>query len=249
MNVYQFFFNLAHRDITQPLKAPFYITPPQTNIRPFIPSPAIRDLRITNDNDLSIQQRILKRQHLYDTMVVKHDIISNNGTLIVSDVPGKVKSKTDRMIANKTRYEQIAHVFPNQGLKWSTIALLHEMEAEQDFNKYLGNGQDWSKSTTIVPKGRGPFLSFKDGAIDALHYDGIDQIQDWSKGNLLYVLEGFNGRGYALYKGINSPYLWSGSNCYSAGKYIKDGVYDKDAVSSQIGIALMLKQLENEGEI
>jgi lysozyme family protein len=56
-------------------------------------------------------------------------------------------------------------------------------------------------------------------------------------------LEGFNGYGYSLYRNINSPYLWSGSNNYTAGKYIADNVYSKTAVSSQIGIALLLKNI------
>ena len=89
----------------------------------------------------------------------------------------------------------------------------------------------------------GSFKSFESGAIDAIQYDKLDLVQDWSVGNTLYILEGFNGLGYDLYKGINSPYIWSGSNHYTSGKYIADSVYSKTAVSTQIGIALLYKGL------
>ncbi len=118
------------------------------------------------------------------------------------------------------------------------------MEAEQKFDKYLGNGQSLYKKTTIVPKGRGPFSSFNLGAIDALKLDRADKITDWSMGNVLYFLESFNGMGYSLYKGINSPYIWSGSNQYRSGKYIADNVYDKNAFIVQIGFVLLIKQLD-----
>lgn len=249
LSVYQFFFNLLHRNSGEPLKSPVFISAPLTNIQPLIREPIISDLRLAPDSTLSLQQCILKRQLLYESMTIRSAIYSKKGTVIVPNVPEVIKRKTDRMIANRARYESVAHTFPNPGLKWHIVALLHEMEAVGDFSKYLGNGQSLSKVTTIVPKGRGPFSSFKSGAMDALHYDKIDLVTDWSMGNLLYVLEGFNGRGYANYKNINSPYLWSGSNQYSSGKYVADGVFDQNAVSSQIGIALMLKNLDKEGVI
>ena len=56
-------------------------------------------------------------------------------------------------------------------------------------------------------------------------------------------MKGFNGYGYEDYRGIHSPYIWSGSNHYTAGLYIADSVYSKTAVSQQIGIALILKKL------
>lgn len=181
-------------------------------------------------------------QALFDTMIIK-DKIDVSGLVIISNVPAIIDRKTNLMISNKDRYINVAHRFVNPGLKWWLVALIHEMECSQNFNKYLGNGQDLSKKTTIVPVGRGPFASFEDGAEDALKLQGADKIKDWSLGNVLYFLEGYNGYGYSIYKGINSPYLWSGSNHYSSGKYVSDGKYDPNAVSSQIGIALLMKSL------
>ncbi len=70
---------------------------------------------------------------------------------------------------------------------------------------------------------------------------GMDIITDWSISQMLLVVEGYNGFGYAR-KGKMSPYLWSGSNNYTKGKYVADGKYDPEAVSHQIGAALLLKQ-------
>ncbi len=148
------------------------------------------------------------------------------------------------MISNKERYASIAKHFSNHNLKWYVISCIHELEAEQNFSKYLGNGQDLNKVTTIVPKGRGPFSTFEDGAIDALNLQGANGVDMSTVGKLLFFLEGYNGYGYTMYHNINSPYLWSGSNQYTKGKYVEDGKWDPNAVSTQIGVALLLKRLQ-----
>lgn len=184
-----------------------------------------------------------KREKLYNEMLVNQNIVDLKGKILIYNIPKIVDNKVNSIIANKERYETISHTFPNP-IKWYHVALIHEMECTQNFNCYLGNGQRWNKKTTIVPTNRGPFKSFEEGAIDAIKFDKLDKVLDWSIGNTLYILEAFNGLGYAKYRGINSPYIWSGSNKYQSGKYIADNVYSKNAVSTQIGIALMLHKLE-----
>lgn len=171
------------------------------------------------------------RQQLFDTMIIS------------PGVQASVDKKTNMMLSNQERYAAIARRFINPGLKWWLVAVIHEMECSQNFSKYLGNGQDLNKVTTIVPKGRGPFKNFEIGAVDALTLQGADKISDWSLGNVLYFLEGYNGYGYEIYHHMNSPYLWAGSNHYTKGKYTGDGKYDPEAVSQQIGVALLLKTL------
>lgn len=182
-----------------------------------------------------------KRQQLFDTLVVTSQ-----------DTLKRVTQITDSLIKNKSRYEEVSHKFPDPGFQWYIVALIHEMECSQDFTKYLGNGQSLNKVTTMVPKGRGPFKSFTEGAMDALKLQGVDKIKDWSVGGILYFLEGYNGYGYAKYHPeVNTPYLWSGSNHYTKGKYVEtkgaDGAYhtsfNPNLVSDQIGIALLLKLL------
>lgn len=183
-----------------------------------------------------------QRQLLFDSMQAR-DIVVNKGTVIIENVSASVNKIVDRIWLNKKRYESIAHKFPNPGLKWWLVAVIHYMECNLNFNCYLGNGQPFNRRTTIVPKGRGAFKSFEEGAIDAIKLQGLDKVTDWSIGNVLYILEGYNGYGYSKYRKINSPYLWSGSNQYTSGKYIFDGTYKSDVVSNQIGASLLLKEI------
>lgn len=193
-----------------------------------------------------LEQEIAKRQELFDTMVINNNIFDIKDRILVPNVVAKVANIANRMIANRARYKAVANMFACP-IKWYHVALIHQMEGGGDFNTYLGNGQRLSHKTTIVPIGRGPFKSFESGAIDAIKQKGLNYVQDWSIGNALYILEGFNGYGYSDFKGINSPYLWSGSNQYRSGYYIADHVYSSTTVSQQIGIALILKQLISLG--
>jgi lysozyme family protein len=115
-------------------------------------------------------------------------------------------------------------------------------EGNFNFGTYLGNGQSLSRPTTIVPIGRGPFSSFEDGAVDALKQQGLLGISDWSLERIAYCLEGFNGFGYRA-KGVNSPYLWAGTNRYTSGKYVRDHVFDPSMVDAQLGSMAVLWRL------
>lgn len=53
------------------------------------------------------------------------------------------------------------------------------------------------------------------------------------------MLEQYNGLGYAS-RGRASPYIWSGTDQYVSGKYVRDGVYDPSAVDQQLGCAGLL---------
>lgn len=184
-----------------------------------------------------------RRAQLYSTMKLNQNIVGLDGRVLVSNLPLKVEVITNSMIRNQARYTAIAHKFPNP-IRWYHIAFLHQMEGELDFTTYLGNGQTIFRKTTIEPKGRGPFPSFEAGAIDAIILNKLNLVQDWSIGNTLEILERYNGWGYELYhKDTNAPYIWSGTNQYTKGKYVKDGIFDKNYVSLQIGIAPIMKRL------
>jgi len=171
------------------------------------------------------------RQQLYDTMVINK--------------PVEVAAITDKILLHKARYISCAHLFSNPGLLWWFIAVIFQMECELDFNRYLGNGQLLDRKTTIVPIGRGPFDTWEDGVKDALNIQAANRITDWSMGNVLYWIEGYNGYGYEQYHNMNSPYLWAGSDKYLKGKYTSDGKFNPNAISNQTGVALLLKTLLN----
>ncbi|MEK9284841.1 MULTISPECIES: peptidoglycan-binding protein [unclassified Bradyrhizobium] len=146
-----------------------------------------------------------------------------------------------RAINGKKTYQQIEQ---RTGVPWHFVALCHYRESNFDFDTYLGNGQSLNRVTTIVPKGRGPFSSFVDGAVDALRIQDFVGATDWSAARTLFRLEAFNGFGYHA-KGVNSPYLYGGSTLYGppearAGKFVRDHVFDPSHVDSQLGTAVIL---------
>jgi lysozyme family protein len=121
---------------------------------------------------------------------------------------------------------------------WAAIAVIHERECSQDWTRSLAQGDPWNRVSVRVPAGRGPFKSWDEAAIDALVNCApyAARNKDWSIGGTLTKLEEYNGLGYAT-RGKPSPYIWSGTDQYVSGKYIRDGVYDPEAVDSQLGCA------------
>jgi lysozyme family protein len=145
------------------------------------------------------------------------------------------KETAQSIIGHKERYLDVEKLTK---VPWKLIAILHYRESGCDFNTYLGNGQRLDRVTTIVPKGRGPFSSFKEGAIDALRLEGMLQQTKWEIEHILFYAHKFNG--FAKVYGANTPYLWSGTQHYTKGKFIADGEFDENAVDSQLGCALIL---------
>jgi hypothetical protein len=93
-----------------------------------------------------------------------------------------------------------------------------------------------------LPAPAQPPFTWPQSAKDALAIDGLDKVKSWSVELLCYELEKYNGFGYRAH-GINSPYLWSYSNEYHAGKFVSDGVYSPTAVSGQCGAMPIFKSL------
>ncbi len=142
---------------------------------------------------------------------------------------------------NKPRYLSIAKRAGMPDIGWLFIACSHYRESSQDFTKNLGQGDPLGEVTTHVPAGRGPFTgptAFEDGAVDALVNCAphAARLTDWSIGGMLTNLERYNGTGY-FNRGVPSPYVWSGTDQYQAGKYVADGVYDPTEVDKQLGCA------------
>lgn len=126
---------------------------------------------------------------------------------------------------------------------WFMIAVTKEMEAGVDagFKLSIAQGDRWDRVSINVPRGRGPFDSWFEAADDALIKCApyMAQWKNWTMGGALTISMKYNGIGYFL-KGIPNPYLFSGTTLYTRGKYVRDGVFDPNAVSAQIGIAALL---------
>jgi len=167
----------------------------------------------------------------------------------------KVAAKAE---ANKSRYIDIVHRcveresnMPDEA--WVFIAVIHERESDMDFTTHLGQGDPLNRRTVHVPAGRGPFTgldAFEQGAVDALidcaPYAALSN-KDWSISGMLTYLERYNGLGYAT-RGIASPYLWAGTNQYSKGKYVRDGVFDPNAVDKQLGCSGLILAIDTLDE-
>ena len=138
----------------------------------------------------------------------------------------------------KARYQTVS---ARTGVPWFFIAVVHEREASQNWNTQLGQGDPLGSVSVHVPKGRGPFRTWEDGAYDALVNCApfAARNQDWSIGGTPTMLERYNGLGYAA-RGRPSPYIWSGTDQYVSGKYVRDGVYDANVVDQQLGCAGLL---------
>lgn len=155
-------------------------------------------------------------------------------------VTRKFVSAARRLVAPVAR-EKYQSVSAKTGVPWPIIAVIHERECSQDWSGSLAQGDPWDKVSIHVPAGRGPFASWEDAAVDALVNcpPHAARNTDWSIGSALTKLEEYNGLGYAA-RGQPSPYVWSGTNQYKSGKYVRDGAYDPDVVDSQLGCAGLL---------
>jgi lysozyme family protein len=131
--------------------------------------------------------------------------------------------------------EMVAHV------PWPIIAVIHERESSQDWHGSLAQGDPWNRVSKHVPAGRGPFESWEDAAVDALVHCApfAAKNTDWTPGGGLTLLESYNGLCYAA-RGVASPYVWSGTDQYHGGKYVRDGVFDAHAFDQQLGCAGLL---------
>lgn len=138
---------------------------------------------------------------------------------------------------NKDKYEEVSI---HTGVPWEMIGTIHAMEGGCDFSTHLHNGDPLTRRTKQEPpnrpvEGKPPF-TWEESAIDALLLKGLDKIEDWTDARVAYELERYNGFGYKLYhKDVLTPYLWSGTNHYTKGKYTTDGKWNGEHVSKQLG--------------
>lgn len=154
------------------------------------------------------------------------------------------------MRQSRRHYQRVEAV---TGVPWHFIAATHALEASFNFRAHLHNGDfPLSARTRQVPSGRPavwlPPSDWESSAKDALGLLGYTGQTDWSLERTLYRLEAYNGLGYRR-RGVPTPYLWSFSNHYDRGKFVADGRFSATAKSQQCGAAVMLKLLQNAGEI
>lgn len=143
------------------------------------------------------------------------------------------------------------------GVPWIMLLGCHLLECGNNPRGVLHNGQlivGTGRVTTIGPKGRGPFATFRESIVDAVNLQGLlNSVKPdaWTIGMMLKQSELFNGSGYLRYHPHeNSPYLWARTNINDGtGKYVSDSKWSETAdANAQVGVAAVYKELERMGE-
>ncbi|MFL6333200.1 MAG: hypothetical protein ACJ754_07635 [Pyrinomonadaceae bacterium] len=189
---------------------------------------------------VTLTQKLMDEyQKLFDTC-----IINPNRSGTVDGLVGTIEQ-------NRNRYAAVGDPL---GIPWYFIAVIHNMEASQNFKKHLHNGDPLTARTVQVPAGRpktgNPPFTWEESAADSLQLKRLDKWTDWSIPGTLYKLEEYNGWGYRRFHAdVLTPYLWSFTNQYKSGKYVADGKWSQTAVSGQCGAAALLRRMAEKGTI
>lgn len=155
--------------------------------------------------------------------------------------PQSINAAADKVIKGKKIYTTIE---AKTGVPWYFIGIVHLRESDCDFSTHLHNGDSLAHRTHNVPAGRPkigkPPFTFEESAIDALNFEGFGKIKTWSIEQIAYCFEQYNGWGYRM-RHTPSAYLWSGSNQYTSGKFVRDHVFDPNVKDVQLGTMCVLK--------
>ena len=200
----------------------------------------------------------VRREEEYEKLdwkekVKRSDEITLNTKVDLSRLPGgneQMARTVGRILAHKDQYLAIQEA---TGVPWMLIAAIHARESNNKFDTYLHNGELLGKRTKLHPEGilfeKG---QWKEAAIDALtrvknansEFSSLNP--NSSLGEMALFAERYNGRGYE-FRGLPSPYVYSGTDRYERGKYVADHVFDAATVDTRLGvmpIILALRGLE-----
>ncbi len=175
-----------------------------------------------------------------DRAAIVADYASKWEAMVVTR-PAAVDVAAKKIVANAEYYKAVQ---AQTGVPWYFVGVLHMRECDNNLKGCLANGElivGTNRKTRLVPKGRGPYATFIDSAIDALDLQGFAKVTDWSPPVCCYEGERFNGMGYRN-KGKPSPYVLGATQFYQRGKYIRDGVYSDSVVDPQLGIMPVMKR-------
>ena len=163
---------------------------------------------------------------------------------------GAADQLAESICNNRARYASVGDPL---SIPWFFIGVVHCMECSLNFHEHLHNGDPLTACTVRMPKGRPtgtPPFTWEQSATDSLTFQGLSHVTDWSLPGLLYQLEKYNGFGYRTTRPeVYTPYLWSFSNHYQAGKFVSDGKFDPHAPSNQCGAAVLLRSMSESKAI
>ena len=142
----------------------------------------------------------------------------------------------DSMISN-SKNSYYKYIEKATKVPWWMIGSIHMRECDFNFTLNIRDGTPLHEGESFV------------GEAIKIFQKPEYQVKEWNLETVLLKCEIYNGLGYQLYHPtVLSPYLWSMSNLYSKGKYDRDGHFNPDLIDEQVGIAVLLKSLENKIE-
>ena len=148
---------------------------------------------------------------------------------------GQITQAANRLIAHSDRYLTVQVA---TGVDWELIAAIHYREANGNFALDIREGghiraATWEADSINALKEQGVTQLFKNNPKDHLK----EEFAVW-------IAERWNGFGYRWNGYGPSPYLWSGTNHYTRGKYSSDGHYDPNLVDAQMGFVPLYMDLK-----
>jgi lysozyme family protein len=178
--------------------------------------------------------------------------------------PGEYQQMFDSMIIDESKRAEINDAIEliesnqyhyvsfckiaNKKMPYYAIAIAHYMEADCSFLKHIHNGDSLLHKTVNEPVNRPdgePPFTWEQSALDWVKLKQWNKWESWGVPQILYRLEANNGFGYRN-REMATPYLWSYTNFYQSGKFVSDGKFDSEAVSKQVGAAILLKHFINQ---
>jgi uncharacterized protein (TIGR02594 family) len=190
-----------------------------------------------------------KPKPTFPELAAEYTALWNAASINPGDVD-KVKGLATTLQGNRAKYDLVSAQLE---IPWFVVGLVHSLEASFSFTTHLHNGDPLGSRTTHEPIGRPlspPFDDWVHSAVDALTMKGLHKVgaSGWTIERIAFELERYNGWGYRTNNlNVLTPYLWSFTNHYTKGKYVKDHVFDPNFVSKQAGAMAILKRLIANG--
>jgi len=179
----------------------------------------------------------------YDRVYIQHVLQAQNVDVGLSE--GQMRDMQrfkENWLINQYRYQSVSSL---TSVPPKLIAALHWRESTGNFNTYLHQGDPLGQPAVNWPNNIPVFHRWEDAAVHALNMKkGIqDQLQmtsdTTSTATIATYAEAYNGLGYH-YRNVSSPYVYSGTNQYTSGKYVRDSVFNGSTVDSQLGVVPMV---------
>lgn len=169
-------------------------------------------------------------------------------TMTFTDEPAIIKAAKTILI-NQDRYKAVVE---GTEVPWEFIGCTHYREASCNFKCHPHNGDPLTNRTVNIPNHRPiegtPPFTWEESAKDCYFtLKKLDEVETWDIPTILAKLEAYNGLGYIKYHPeVLSPYLWSKTGHYVAGKYSSDGHFDAALVDKQVGCAPIYRYITDK---